>query len=252
MRPVSGKRAYWDYWRKEPFHYFEYWITHLDGDRWCQPFAVPSSKGRCSTRVSATLRAGNQLLLAWPTDNRNESCYHRPVRQQVYAGSLPAAAGGPARLVPTTTPADQARSSHADSAEAAFVRAMRGYRASDRGKQQRLLRGDLHRHTEFSWDGGGFKDGSLQDMYRYMIDAAALDFGADTDHQGGLWPYWRWFSAKMADMHHVPGAYISLFGYERSASFPHGHRNVFFALLSPGGCVDILISVDCRRRRAGR
>ena len=28
-------------------------------------------------------------------------------------------------------------------------------------------------------------DGILQDFYRYMIDAAAMDFGASTDHQGG-------------------------------------------------------------------
>lgn len=229
MRPVSGKRAYWDYWRKAPFHYFEYWVTHLDGDRWRQPFALPNSKGRCSTRMSAALGPGHQLLLAWPTDNRKESCYHRPIRQQVYAGSLSATASVPARLVPAAAPAEQAQPSRAALAEAAYVRVMRDYSASAGGKQQRLLRGDLHRHTELSWDGGGFKDGSPQDMYRYMFDAAALDFGADTDHQGGLWPYWRWFSAKMADMHHVPGAYTSLFGYERSASFPHGHRNVFFA-----------------------
>ena len=33
----------------------------------------------------------------------------------------------------------------------------------------------------------------------------------------------------MTDMYHVPGAYVSIFGYERSAIYPFGHRNVFFA-----------------------
>jgi hypothetical protein len=33
----------------------------------------------------------------------------------------------------------------------------------------------------------------------------------------------------MTDMYHVPGAYTPIFGYERSAVFPNGHRNVFFA-----------------------
>ncbi|MBI4875465.1 MAG: hypothetical protein HY822_12600 [Acidobacteria bacterium] len=47
------------------------------------------------------------------------------------------------------------------------------------------MRGDFHRHTELSWDGGGGNDGSLQDFFRYMIDVASMDFGAATDHQGG-------------------------------------------------------------------
>jgi hypothetical protein len=69
----------------------------------------------------------------------------------------------------------------------------------------RIVRGDFHRHTELSWDGGGAADGSLQDFYRYMIDAGSMDFGASTDHQGGAWPYWWWYTQKMTDMHHVPG-----------------------------------------------
>jgi hypothetical protein len=30
-------------------------------------------------------------------------------------------------------------------------------------------------------------------------------------------------------MYHLPGTYIPIFGYERSAVFPNGHRNMFFA-----------------------
>jgi hypothetical protein len=33
----------------------------------------------------------------------------------------------------------------------------------------------------------------------------------------------------MTDMYHVPGAYVAIYGYERSVTFPNGHRNVFFA-----------------------
>jgi hypothetical protein len=33
----------------------------------------------------------------------------------------------------------------------------------------------------------------------------------------------------MTDMYHVPGAYVPIFGYERSVVYPNGHRNVFFA-----------------------
>ena len=33
----------------------------------------------------------------------------------------------------------------------------------------------------------------------------------------------------MSDMYHVPGAYVPIYGYERSAQYPFGHRNMFFA-----------------------
>lgn len=106
---------------------------------------------------------------------------------------------------------------------------MRGYRTTVHGRQVQIVRGDFHRHTELSWDGGGGVDGNLQEFYRYMIDAAAMDFGASTDHQGGSYDYWWWYSQKMTDMHHLPGIYTSIFGYERSVTQPNGHRNVFFA-----------------------
>jgi hypothetical protein len=111
--------------------------------------------------------------------------------------------------------------------EPADIAAIRQYRTTLGGKPLRIVRGDLHRHTELSWDIGGLPDGSLQDFYRYMIDAAAMDFGASTDHQGGAWPYWWWYTQKMTDMYFVPGSYVPLFGYERSAQFPFGHRNIF-------------------------
>jgi len=105
---------------------------------------------------------------------------------------------------------------------------MRQHRATIDGKEHRLLRGDFHRHTELSWDEGGRNDGSLQDFYRYMLDAVSMDFGANTEHQGGAWPYWWWYSLKMTDMYHVPGAYVGFYAYERSSSFPFGHHNVFY------------------------
>lgn len=207
------------------FH--EYWATRFDGQRWSGAFPLPSSKGRMSTRVAAALDAGSDLWVAWPSDGRTADNPHRPIRSQVYAGMLPApAAAGTAALKPAAEPSIEVSRPHPD--EAADVRAIRQYRTPIAGKQCSILRGDLHRHTELSWDIGGLSDGSLQDFYRYMIDAASMDFGASTDHQGGAWPYWWWYTQKMTDMYHVPGAYVPLFGYERSAQFPFGHRNIFF------------------------
>ena len=49
--------------------------------------------------------------------------------------------------------------------EAADVARVRAYRLEAGGKSYRLLRGEFHRHTEISPDGGG--DGALEDMWRY-------------------------------------------------------------------------------------
>src|SRR5207248_5721565 len=57
----------------------------------------------------------------------------------------------------------------------------RSYRINLHGKTYSIYRGDLHRHTEISWDGGG--DGSLLDAYRYARDAARLDFVGISDHR---------------------------------------------------------------------
>ncbi len=207
--------------------YFEYWATRYEANRWAPAFALPQSKGRSSTRVNAALARDGALWLAWATDNRREGYYHRPIRQEVLAGRIDA----PPRAEPQWgSPAEErveVAKGHDD--EPGDLRAIRAYTAEVSGRKLRIVRGDFHRHTELSWDGGGGNDGSLQDFYRYMIDAGAMDFGASTDHQGGAWPYWWWYTQKMADMHHVPGAYVPLFGYERSVIYPNGHRNVFFA-----------------------
>ena len=213
----TGTRGYW-----------EYWLTRYDGDAWTPARAVPHSFGRSSTRISAAVDAEGGTWLAWPTDNRTTAYAHRPVRGEVWVGKLePAGAPSEPALEPLALEEAEVKPWHPD--EAADLAAMRGYRTTVHGRPVQIVRGDFHRHTELSWDGGGGNDGNLQEFYRYMIDAAAMDFGASTDHQGGSYPYWWWYSQKMTDMHHLPGTYTSIFGYERSVTQPNGHRNVFYA-----------------------
>lgn len=210
--------------------FFEYRLSRFDGRTWSKAESLPNSKGRSSTRVSGAALADGTLLLVWPTDNRAEGFYHRPLRQQVYAGSVAAPTqvnGLQWRSELEPAPVGKEELSHPE--EASDIKAIRDYRVKLDKQELRIVRGDFHRHTELSWDGGGTADGNLQDFYRYMIDAASMDFGASTDHQGGAWPYWWWYTQKMTDMYHVPGAYVPIFGYERSALFPNGHRNIFFA-----------------------
>ena len=207
---------------------WEYWLTRYEGNSWTPAEAVPHSFGRSSTRISIARSSDGSSWLAWPTDNRTTAYAHRPIRGEAWVGRLEPA--GPAVQPALSEPEPEeveVKAWHPD--ESADLAAMRGYRTSVHGRPVQIVRGDFHRHTELSWDGGGGNDGNLQEFYRYMIDAAAMDFGASTDHQGGAYPYWWWYSQKMTDMHHLPGNYTSIFGYERSVTQPNGHRNVFFA-----------------------
>ena len=222
------KRSYPEYWRRRPDGYWGYWITRLEGGQWTEPEFLPHSKGRSSTRMSATLSSDGRLWMIWPTDNRELVYYHRPVRQQVYVGVAATPEGTKPPVLRKWRPEEKNPGPH-HPAELRDLRRMSAYRTQIDGKDHRLWRGDLHRHTELSWDEGGANDGSLDDYYRYMLDVAALDFGANTEHQGGAWPYWWWYAQKMTDMYHVPGTYVGLFAHERSASYPHGHRNLLFS-----------------------
>jgi len=177
--------------------------------------------------MSSVLAANHDLWVCWPTDNRTEAHYHRPIRQQVLAGMITAPpSSGPLLLKPPAEARVSAEGEATDSAN--DVTLLRQYRTLIEGKEHRIVRGDFHRHTELSWDEGGRLDGSLQDFYRYMLDVVSLGFGANTEHQGGAWPYWWWYSLKLTDMCHVPGNYVSFYAFERSSSFPWWHRNVFY------------------------
>jgi hypothetical protein len=90
------------------------------------------------------------------------------------------------------------------------------------------MRGEFHRHTEISADGGG--DGSLEDMWRYALDAADLDWIGNGDHDnGGGREYVWWLTQKTTDIFHHPPKFVPMFSYERSVPYPSGHRNVMFA-----------------------
>jgi hypothetical protein len=127
------------------------------------------------------------------------------------------------------------------------VKTMRGYRLAAGGRQYAVYRGDMHRHSDVSQD---FKyDGSLLEIYRYAIDAAAFDYVAITDHQAGYDQEFTWWqNQKLVDLFQVPGAFSPLYAYERSVVFPNGHRNVIF---QQRGVRTLPIPADERTGKAG-
>ncbi|MEM7261647.1 MAG: hypothetical protein AAF488_06620 [Planctomycetota bacterium] len=83
-----------------------------------------------------------------------------------------------------------------------------------------LFRGDLHRHTDLSLC-FPFYDGSLQDVYRYAIEVAGLDFLGVTDHardldQGDVDSLAWWRTTTMVRRFHRPGQFHPFYAYERS------------------------------------
>ena len=203
-------------------------VTFYEGDQWTSPHIMPESWGRPSSIASAAFQPDGSLWVTWLTDGRYQNTSIQDLVGNVYAARIPLP--GPPRVVELGEEPDveplEALPVHPD--EVQDVRTIRAYRSFIHGVEKQIVRGDLHRHTEFSWDSRGNIDGSLLDFYRYMLDAAAMDFGAVTDHNsGGDYEYAWWLIEKSCDLYHIPGRFTTFYGYERSLPFPFGHRNVF-------------------------
>ena len=87
-------------------------------------------------------------------------------------------------------------------------------------KHYELFYGDMHRHTDISQCFAPC-DGTIDDAYRYAIDAAPLDFLGITDHthdlaMGDQLSLIWWRSRKQVNRHQLHANFIPLFSYERS------------------------------------
>jgi hypothetical protein len=111
--------------------------------------------------------------------------------------------------------------------EAADIARIREYRVAAGDKKLRLLRGEFHRHTEFSAHSD--QDGSLEDAWRYALDAGDLDWIGNGDHDNGFGSeYMWWHFQKVTDLFQHPPRFMAMHVYERSVVYPDGHRNVIF------------------------
>ena len=232
---IDGKGRIWLTYRENfgsryTTHPGSYWLTfarRLDGDHWSGPIELHHSDGLLDSRPVLLPHASGGLLVFHNTDGR----YTTPetINNDIYQSyvDLPGDPVEPVLLPhdpgkPDETLVQRAKKEEED------VQRIRGYRVEAAGKKYRLLRGEFHRHTEISWDGGG--DGSLEDMFRYAIDAGSLDWIGNGDHDSGAGrEYSWWLIQKFSDVYHVPGRFTPMFTYERSVAYPMGHRNCMFA-----------------------
>ena len=206
---------------------WETFLTRFDGEGWTRPVPVAHSQASIEKRPAVASVDGS-LLAAWMTDNRPFSD-NVPGNAEIYAADLGDGAGPP----------DYSAGAFRDYVEPFVeevpvhpfedrnVATIRGYTIESGDRQFKIFRGDMHRHTDVSQD---FKyDGSLIEVYRYALDAAAFDYIVPTDHQLGYDQEFTWWQdEKLADLFHVPGSFVPMFGYERSLRYPNGHRNIIF------------------------
>ncbi|HLJ18115.1 MAG TPA: hypothetical protein VKV15_26715 [Bryobacteraceae bacterium] len=215
------------------------YIASFDGNTWTGPIFLAHSDNLLDNRPALASTRGGELLVLGSSDGRRDfqrierlepeapnniaSWKHDPYNNDLFANtiSLPPASGemrvsgAPRPEVAGPTPEVRA--------ERASIALMRSYRREG----LRLLRGDFHRHSDISMDGGG--DGALADQWRYIIDAASLDWVGCCDHDNGAGrEYSWWYEQKLTDVFYSPGHFSPMFNYERSVPYPEGHRNVIF------------------------
>jgi hypothetical protein len=89
---------------------------------------------------------------------------------------------------------------------------------------ERLYWGDLHGHSQFSWDATGAGD----DAFRYARDVAGLEVYGNADHGESLSEQ-EWEEIVACNQrYYEPGRFVTLVGYENSLRYPYGHHNVFY------------------------
>jgi len=218
------------------------WACYTDGDHWTGSMMMPHSDN-LMYNLPVVAPTGNELTIVHSSDHRQDrhavkhpgnanaalGTEDDPFVNDLYVSHLKAA--GPAqaaKLIPAKIQPDaQAAASVATEKERADIANIRAYRAEADGKKLQIQRGEFHRHTEISGDGGN--DGPLEDLWRYAIDVAAMDWIGCGDHDNGTGrEYTWWLTQKTTDAFYLPGSFNPVYSYERSVQYPEGHRNVIF------------------------
>ena len=203
-------------------------IAAFTGARWSPVTDLPLSSGGAYTQL-AFADLGAETVAVWTGDGRTYEDPHVHTSQIRYATLDLSAEPDPEERMRPYQPDSQPFQDAAPT-EAADLQRVRSARWA--GKEPlRLFRGDLHRHTDLSADSQ--RDGDILFQYRYALDAGALDFLAVTDHSGAerlhYYKYQWWKNRQIATMFNQPGRFATFFGYERTVTFPGGHRNIISA-----------------------
>jgi hypothetical protein len=220
------------------------WATYYDGQNWVGPILVPHSDNLLYNVPAVVALNDGSLLITHSSDHRSDRTLqstggggnislnsgYDPYINGLFLSRLkaPGQVASVSLIAATNTPAANPQPSEATVAELAAVKRVRDYRATVDGQDLRPVRGEFHRHTEISGDGGN--DGALEDMWRYGIDVASFDWIGNGDHDNGAGrEYTWWLIQKTTDAFYLGDTFSPEYTYERSVQYPEGHRNVIFA-----------------------
>ncbi len=223
------------------------WTEHLisfDGKTWTNSIFLNHSDNLLDNKPALVSTQGGHLMVIGSSDNRrrfdigevmnNTGGYNAPRKEDPYNNDLYVSeiTLGSASMPLAVKPAAPVRVAGAevvaDKTDLGMVKTLREYKMKSAAGDLKIVRGEFHRHSEISMDGGG--DGAIIDQYRYTLDAGSLDWVGCCDHDNGAGrEYTWWLSQKLTDIFYAPGKFTPMFSYERSVSYPEGHRNVIFA-----------------------
>jgi hypothetical protein len=207
----------------------EVWNSYAlryDGQQWSPPRRLADSANLLDNRPGLT-PFGSGILAVYSGDGRlatiqrdKDDLFAAVLVPSGDSGTRPSAVElvndepNPAAAMPVV---------HKD--EKADIARMREVRIPAGDKKLRLLRGEFHRHTEYSAHRD--QDGSLEDAWRYALDTADMDWIGNGDHDNGFGSeYMWWHFQKVTELFQNPPRFLALHVYERSVIYPNGHRNV--------------------------
>ena len=191
---------------------------------WSEPIPLASSDHLLDREPGLAALADGSLLAVFAGDKRIQARSRQD--SDLFEATLVAGtAAGETDLM--TADASQPRSTRAlvHPNEAQQIANIRRRRVQIGNKSLQFLRGEFHRHTAFSshrdWDG------PFEEVWRYGLDVAGMDWigAGDHDYAIGI-DYMWWLQQKAGDLYNAPGSFNAMYSYERSVSYPSGHRNV--------------------------
>jgi hypothetical protein len=207
----------------ETWHSF---AVRYDGKSWSMPRRLAQSANLLDNRP-ALVPFEDGILAVYSTDYRVRT--QNRGQDDLYAAVLRAPAAATNMELTPDTPAgvsaQPARVAVVHPEEVANVEFVRSFRVQVGGKKLKLVRGEFHRHTEYSAHRD--QDGMLEDSWRYALDAGRLDWMGNGDHDNGFGNEYMWWQVqKICDLYQNPPQFVAAMTYERSNQYPNGHRNV--------------------------
>jgi hypothetical protein len=225
---VDDSGRIWLLFRRHPLpggggEVWDSFATHHDSRSWSPAEHLAFSSNLIDNRPALIPHNGGLLAIHSTDDRRNTQSRRQSDLYATWLEPTSRSAEPPALIALEAEPAAALKPVHPN--ETADKARLRAYRIDSGGRTLQLVRGEFHRHTEFTSHND--QDGLFEDAWRYALDAADLDWMGNGDHMNGFGhEYMWWLIQKQTDLHHHGRRFVAAQTYERSAVYPNGHRNV--------------------------